>query len=96
MFVDKSGVTLDGNIITVASPGTTVDIGDYNLTIFRSLGSPKSGKFKCSYFKMWDDGVLVRDFIPVIAPDGEGCMFDKVSQKLFRNSGTGTFKTNKD
>ena len=42
------------------------------------------------------NGTLVRDFIPVIAPDGEACMFDKVSKKLFCNAGSGTFKTNKD
>ena len=42
------------------------------------------------------DGVLNLDFIPVISPDGEACMFDKVSKKLFRNSGTGIFKTNLD
>ncbi|MBE6446006.1 MAG: hypothetical protein E7021_01165 [Alphaproteobacteria bacterium] len=41
-------------------------------------------------------GENIRDFIPVISPDGEPCMFDKVSKKLFRNSGTGTFKTNLD
>jgi hypothetical protein len=42
------------------------------------------------------DGVLNLDFIPVISPDGEACMFDRVSKKLFCNAGSGTFKTNLD
>jgi hypothetical protein len=47
-------------------------------------------------FNIVKNGNSIIDFIPVISPDGEGCMFDKVSQKLFCNEGTGTFKTNKD
>ncbi len=42
------------------------------------------------------NGILVRDFVPVIAPTGEPCMFDKISKGLFCNSGSGTFKTNQD
>ena len=49
------------------------------------------------YSLKWNrNNTLIRDFIPVIAPDGEACMFDKVSKKLFCNAGSGTFKTNKD
>ncbi len=45
--------------------------------------------------------VLIGDFIPVLSPEssqyaGQPCMFDRVSQKLFCNSGTGEFKTNLD
>lgn len=39
---------------------------------------------------------IFADFIPVISPYGEPCMFDKISQKLFCNSGSGDFKTNLD
>ena len=46
-------------------------------------------------FKAWQNGTLVRDFIPVrfANEDGasEGAMFDKASGQLFRNSGTGAF-----
>lgn len=34
---------------------------------------------------------VVRDFIPVCGHDGKGYMFDRVSGKLFGNSGTGEF-----
>ncbi len=46
------------------------------------------------YYKQWRDGVLICDFIPVLSPEGEACLFDKVSEKLFCNAGTGGFKTN--
>lgn len=36
-------------------------------------------------------GKVERDFIPVLDPNGEPCMFDLVSKQPFRNSGTGQF-----
>ena len=46
-------------------------------------------------FKAWQNGTLVRDFIPVrfANEDGasEGAMFDKASGELYLNAGTGAF-----
>ena len=58
--------------------------------------SAKISKVSIAYCQLFDGENLIKNFIPVIAPDGEPCMFDKVSQKLFCNEGTGTFKTNLD
>ena len=42
-------------------------------------------------FKIWQNGVLVRDFIPVRVGQ-VGYMYDRVSGKLFGNAGTGDFQ----
>lgn len=42
------------------------------------------------YVKIWNNDVLVRDFIPVIV-NGEGYFYDRISKQLFGNSGTGSF-----
>ena len=47
------------------------------------------------------NGSAVRDFVPVIAPSGRACMFNKIPDengklKLFCDANGGTFKTNKD
>ena len=51
-------------------------------------------------FKAWQNGTLVRDFIPIrfTNEDGEseGAMFDKASGQLYRNAGTGAFITGPD
>ena len=47
------------------------------------------------YVKMWKGGQLVRDFIPVRV-DTTGYMYDKVSQTLFGNAGTGSFTLGAD
>lgn len=41
--------------------------------------------------KIWDNDVLVRDFIPVLKNDGVYCMYDRVSATYFLNSGSGKF-----
>ena len=46
------------------------------------------------YFKIYDGNTLMRDFIPVLDPQGVLAMYDKVSKTLFYNAGTGDFKTN--
>lgn len=45
---------------------------------------------KLKYCKIWDNGVLVRDFIPVLI-DAEYGLYDQVENKLYYNQGTGTF-----
>ncbi|MBR3510783.1 MAG: InlB B-repeat-containing protein [Alphaproteobacteria bacterium] len=46
---------------------------------------------KIYYFQIWQDDVLVRDFIPVLDHDGVPCMYDKVEGKFYYNQGTGQF-----
>ena len=41
--------------------------------------------------KMWTNGTLVRDFIPVKFRDGTVGMFDLVTNAFFKNKGTGSF-----
>ncbi len=41
--------------------------------------------------KIWDNGTLVRDFIPVLDVNGTPCMYDKVEGKFYYNAGTGQF-----
>lgn len=43
------------------------------------------------YCRIMNDGVLIRDFIPVIDTKGIVCFHDKVSKRNFYNAGTGEF-----
>jgi hypothetical protein len=47
-------------------------------------------KGKIYLFKMYDNGVLVRDLRPCLDPKGIVCMYDMVTKKYFYNQGTGT------
>lgn len=41
--------------------------------------------------KIYDNGVLVRDYVPAKDADGVGCLFDKVNMQLVYSSGTSQF-----
>ncbi|MBO7483572.1 MAG: hypothetical protein J6T55_00395, partial [Alphaproteobacteria bacterium] len=103
-LVANTNYEFDMSLTTVSINGvnytaSTTSDNNYNMLLFaRILAGNVDRRIsgKIYYFKLYDNGVLVRDFIPVLAPDGEACMYDKVTKKLFCNAGTGTFKTNKD
>lgn len=46
---------------------------------------------KIYWAKIYDNDVLVRDFIPVLDKNGTPCMYDKVTRQFFYNAGTGQF-----
>ena len=68
--------------------------GTYTLTLFgfNNKGTIDN-KFSQKIYscKIYDNGVLVRDFIPIKDDTGHGAMYDKVTQQIFYNSGTGDF-----
>lgn len=42
--------------------------------------------------KIWDNGSLIRNFIPCLDTNGTPCLYDTVSKQPFYNQGSGTFK----
>ena len=91
---------IEFNNLTVLVDGKTVYTGDsyfasykYTLPLFtiRSGNTIYEGSSaKIFYLEIYDDGVLVRDFIPVRVVT-VGYMYDRVSGQLFGNAGTGEF-----
>lgn len=52
------------------------------------------GKMKVYSFKMYDNNILVRDFVPVVrSRDGVAGLYDMVERKFYTNAGSGSFKT---
>jgi len=94
--IGKNGFYLDGNLIASNAPsvpdGTSILYGYYNIRDKITDGLVKA---RIKLFRIVDDGVLVRDFIPVRFTNelgqSEGAMYDSVSKQLFRNQGTGAF-----
>lgn len=85
---------LDGN---ETSPDYVVPFPDidYPFWIFaRNVGGNlySSGALVNIYwFKIYDNGEVIREFIPVINASGRPCMYDTVTQQPFYNQGTGEF-----
>ncbi|MBO7509174.1 MAG: hypothetical protein J6T57_02775 [Alphaproteobacteria bacterium] len=76
---------------TMTLPASTFTVL-YTMTLF-TLSRP-GGYFigNIYYFKIYDNDVLVRDFIPAQRnSDGELGMYDTISRTFFTNAGTGSF-----
>lgn len=70
----------------------TTDITTHkdHLKIFQSLDTQRAS-MKLYYFQIYEDEVLVKDFIPVIDNNNVPCLYDKVEGKLYYNQGEGEF-----
>lgn len=65
-----------------------------NLFIFNASGNQYlTQKYigRLYTFKIYDNSVLVRNFIPCLDTTGTPCLYDTVSKTCFYNQGTGTF-----
>ena len=67
----------------------TTYTSSYPIHIFH--GNDRYGKLKLYYMKIYDNGVLTRDYIPVLDANNVPCLLDRVSGKAYYNIGTGTF-----
>ena len=82
--IEADGETLSGAYSGIArNEPYTMLVRDSNLTVGYFVGKIYSGK-------IYEDGVLVRDFIPV-EYNNIGYLYDKVSGQFFANQGTGKF-----
>ena len=86
--ISYGGQTYTGNAKTTYS---------YSMVLFgvSTAGVVSTGKMAIYACKIWKNGVLVRDFIPV-RKGTVGYLYDRVSGKLFGNAGTGDFVVGQD
>ncbi|MCQ2581723.1 MAG: hypothetical protein MJ170_01950 [Alphaproteobacteria bacterium] len=88
---DKNSIRLDGvpqgyfNTTNNFQTNTTLYIFNINQS------NIQVGNLRIYKSKIWDNDVLVRDFIPVLDVNNIPCMLDKVEGKFYYNQGTGEF-----
>ena len=90
-------LTINGNS-SHSNKAPAIDGTNSNLIIFGHWwtqgGYP--AKLKMYYFKIYQNGTLVRNFVPAKDLNGVVCMYDHVSGQFFYNSGTGNFVAGPD
>lgn len=86
--VDNCHFNLGGNTAT-----KTVSLtynGSNTLNIFASNNGNNNSRLTLYSFKIWQDGVLVRDFIPVRSGN-DAVLYDLQNAKFYSNAGNGVF-----
>ena len=101
-FSGKIHIDKNKNVCSIESDGTTYTVTNtqgtfqtpFNLFIF---GENRNGSVhsipnvKLYYFKLYDNGVLIRDFIPCKNASGVAGLWDDVNSVFYQNAGSGTF-----
>lgn len=91
IHVENGSATADDFSVTYAP---TTELPDFPIYIFGSNDDGTASFLKAMRLyscKMYDNGVLVRDFVPCRNASGEVGLYDTVSRQFFRNLGTGVF-----
>lgn len=92
---EKNLLYFDGSLVYTFNTATfahdfNAPLGNFSFTNY----NPASAKYYRS--KWWDNGTLVRSFIPVRDENNVGYMFDEVTGQLFGNAGSGSFGIGND
>ena len=97
-FGEKQTYSIDSGIAKVGESNVNVSMGtfqsSYNLYLFGTdnVGSLQyPAKMKLYSCQIYDNGTLVRDFVPCQKPDGTIGLWDDVNSLFYGNAGTGTF-----
>ena len=67
---------------------------DKSIYLFHGNGTDRNSSIRIYYCKIWEDGSLVRDFVPAIDSNNVVCLYDNVSAAFFYNSGGGALGSN--
>jgi len=89
-----NSISLNSDSVTGTTSRSTTRL-NFNFLLFtvNTNGTADTRRFigKIYFSRLWDAGVLVRDFIPCVDASGRPCMYDKVEGKPYYNLGTDDF-----
>ena len=90
---DKNVTTIENNeyINNISYGKFTSNYNIYIFTINTNNNTSNFSYMKLYSCKIYDAGVLVRDFIPVRDLSNIPCLYDKVEDKFYYNKGSGEF-----
>lgn len=88
---NKNVTMIDGDIAYTAPTATFTAPKSMTLFAVNNNGTINKGSVRFYYCKIYDNGTLVRDYIPVKNADGVYGMYDLVNDVFYGNLGTGTF-----
>lgn len=96
----KTTVDFNGEALSVTVNGAANSLSAATFTntyplylfAFGEAATPSlMGSMKLYYCQIYDNGTLIRDFVPCLDRDGVACLYDNVDKKYYYNAGTGEF-----
>ena len=92
-FKGEQSLFVDSESVYSGTDSTEVSTGQNVYLLALNISGSTSSYFigKLFTLKIYDNGTLVRDFIPCQKPDGTIGLWDDVNSVFYGNAGTGTF-----
>lgn len=94
IIADKNNWTLDNE--TIVSFSSSTFTSSYPMYLFAYNNAGTVGNLSSSIIiyscQIYDNDILVRDFVPALDSSNVACLLDKVSNTYFYNQGSGVFK----
>lgn len=98
LAVGAQSLTVNGNALLSGSNKSTFDTklalyafgANYNGTLHGA------GSYRVYYMRLYDNGALVRDFVPCKNASGVAGLYDVVNGKFYGNAGSGSFAVGAD
>ena len=93
--VDQNKNVCTANGVTATGTANTFQLTNnlYLMAVNQADAAIQNAKLKLYSAKIYDNGTLVRDFIPCKNTTGALGLWDNVNSKFYANAGTGTFTT---
>ena len=89
---NKNTLTVNGSVLVTATASTFTAAGDLYLCAANNAGKLQyAASMKLYSCQIYDDGELIRDFVPCIDPTGAVGLYDIVGAEFYANAGFGTF-----
>lgn len=90
---NKNVVQIDDGTAVTFTASTWSSPRTLPILCYRSSDSAYSGHINAKLYscQIYDNGTLIRDYVPVINPSGEYGLYDKVNATFYGNAGSGTF-----
>ena len=88
----NQSMKIDGEVVLSSSRTSTPPTIPYYLFAINNNGNPSThSKAKLDFLQIYQNDVLIRDFVPCVS-DTEGAgLFDLVESKFYKNAGSGAF-----
>lgn len=87
-------VTVDGTVYTMTPSSSTNFTASYTLhihTLWRNGAALLPSSSRTYSFMVYDNGTLVREYIPCVSNSGEVGLYDIIGKQFYGNSGSGSF-----
>ena len=93
--VDQNKNVCTANGVTATGTANTFQLTNnlYLMAVNQADAATQNAKLKLYSAKVYDNGTLVRDFIPCKNANGTLGLWDNVNSVFYANAGTGTFST---